>query len=156
MIISTSTGDEYDELTETVSLFLAGKLGPEAVISLLELMPGLPGLVQLAALSIPRGRVATYLQLARVIGTSPRAVGRFISMNELPVVVPCHRVIRSNGSLGGYSMGINVKRILLEMEGIKADKIGEEYLVREEKLRETFLALTSKAIIDKASTVTHR
>ncbi|MCE4601703.1 MAG: MGMT family protein [Desulfurococcales archaeon] len=68
------------------------------------------------------GRVTTYSSLAKVLGTSPRVVGQLMAMNPDPVVVPCHRVVRSDGSLGGYSMGgPRVKRRLLEMEGVTFD-----------------------------------
>jgi methylated-DNA-[protein]-cysteine S-methyltransferase len=69
---------------------------------------------------IPIGRVATYDSLARAIWTSPRAVGRLLAINENPVIIPCHRVVKSDGSLGGYSPGgPMVKRRILELEGVK-------------------------------------
>ena len=70
---------------------------------------------------IPYGRTATYADLARAVGRSAatRAVGSTMANNPLPLVIPCHRVIRSDGSLGGFSApdGIVVKRRLLELEG---------------------------------------
>ena len=74
---------------------------------------------------VPPGRVTTYSSLARALGTSPRVVGRLMALNPNPVVVPCHRVVRSDGSLGGYSMGgPRIKRRLLEMEGVTFDREG--------------------------------
>ncbi|MEB3774183.1 MAG: MGMT family protein [Desulfurococcales archaeon] len=74
---------------------------------------------------IPPGYVTTYASLARVLGTSPRAVGRLMASNPDPVIVPCHRVVKSNLDLGGYSMGgPMVKRRLLELEGVEFDSRG--------------------------------
>jgi methylated-DNA-[protein]-cysteine S-methyltransferase len=70
---------------------------------------------------IPRGEVRTYSQLAASIGhpKSARAVANACGKNPYPVIIPCHRVIRSDGSLGGYSAegGVELKRQLLIEEG---------------------------------------
>ena len=70
---------------------------------------------------IPRGEVMTYSQIAKNIGhpKSARAVANACGANPNPIAVPCHRVIRSDGELGGYSGpgGIKQKRKLLENEG---------------------------------------
>jgi len=70
---------------------------------------------------IPRGEVLTYSQIAKNIGhpKAARAVANACGANPNPIVVPCHRVIRSDGELGGYSGpgGIKQKRKLLENEG---------------------------------------
>ncbi|WP_243669765.1 MGMT family protein [Vulcanisaeta sp. JCM 16161] len=95
-------------------------------------------------LSIPRGRVATYAQLARLLNTSPRAIGKLASANRLPVIVPCHRVIKSDGSLGGYSAGdINVKLKLLELEGVKVinGKVPRHYVIDDATLMRNFREL---------------
>ncbi|MEM1611649.1 MAG: MGMT family protein [Sulfolobales archaeon] len=69
---------------------------------------------------IPVGSVTTYASLAKAIGTSPRAVGRLLAMNDNPVIIPCHRVVKSDGSLGGYTPGGPVmKRRILELEGVR-------------------------------------
>ena len=71
---------------------------------------------------IPRGRVKTYSQVAKAIGKplAVRAVANAIGKNPYAPKIPCHRVIRSDGSLGGYSGkgGIKTKRFLLQKEGI--------------------------------------
>ncbi len=64
---------------------------------------------------IPYGEVVTYGDLARELGTSPRAVGQALKRNPVPVVVPCHRVVGRDG-LGGFSCGLNLKIKLLELE----------------------------------------
>ena len=67
---------------------------------------------------IPCGETRTYKWVAEKVGnpSATRAVGRALSKNPIPIVVPCHRVIESDGSVGGYSSGIDRKRRLLEME----------------------------------------
>jgi len=67
---------------------------------------------------IPFGETRTYKWIAERIGSplSMRAVGQALSKNPIPIVFPCHRVIESNGSLGGYSSGVDIKRRLLKME----------------------------------------
>ena len=71
---------------------------------------------------IPKGSVKTYSQVASAIGKprAIRAVAKAIGKNPYPIKIPCHRVIKSNGSLGGYSAkgGIKMKRKLLKKEGI--------------------------------------
>ena len=72
---------------------------------------------------IPRGTVRTYSQVAKDIGKplATRAVANAIGRNPYAPKIPCHRVIRSDGSLGGYSGkgGVKTKRFLLKKEGIK-------------------------------------
>ena len=72
---------------------------------------------------IPRGNVKTYSQVAKAIGNplAARAVANAIGKNPYAPKIPCHRVIRSDGSLGGYSGrgGIKTKRFLLKKEGVK-------------------------------------
>jgi methylated-DNA-[protein]-cysteine S-methyltransferase len=68
--------------------------------------------------SIPYGQTTTYGAIARAIGKAEavRAVGAANGANPIPIIVPCHRVIGSNGSLTGFGGGINVKRWLLDHE----------------------------------------
>ncbi len=70
--------------------------------------------------SIPPGTVTTYRLYGETVGLSPRAVGRLLASNPYPVLLPCHRVVRSDMSLGGYMFGQEVKRGLLEFEGALA------------------------------------
>jgi methylated-DNA-[protein]-cysteine S-methyltransferase len=67
---------------------------------------------------IPYGETRSYGALGRALGLSPRAVGRACGSNRLPILLPCHRVIGSDGSLGGYSggEGAETKRRLLQLE----------------------------------------
>lgn len=69
---------------------------------------------------VPFGETTTYAQLARAVGNpkAVRAVGSACATNPLPLFIPCHRVLRSDGQLGGYRGGVEAKRFLLRMEGI--------------------------------------
>ena len=69
--------------------------------------------------NIPKGKVATYADVAKALGKpkAARAVGIALRKNRTPLIIPCHRVIRSDGSVGGYS-GKKNKAELLEAEGI--------------------------------------
>ncbi len=65
---------------------------------------------------IPYGKMITYSELAKMTRTkSARAVGRALSINPIPIVIPCHRVVAKNG-IGGYSEGVDIKIRLLELE----------------------------------------
>jgi methylated-DNA-[protein]-cysteine S-methyltransferase len=70
---------------------------------------------------LPYARTASYGRVAELMGApaAARAVGRACGANPVPVVVPCHRVIRSDGSLGGYGGREDVKRALLALEGVR-------------------------------------
>ena len=77
--------------------------------------------VWMALCEIPFGQTASYGQIAKRIGvpTASRAVGAANGKNPLPIVVPCHRVIGSNGSLTGSGGGLKNKSILLRLEGVE-------------------------------------
>ena len=67
---------------------------------------------------IPYGETKTYKWLAEVIGkpNAFRAVGNALGKNPIPIIFPCHRIIETDGSIGGYSSGVDIKRRLLELE----------------------------------------
>ena len=71
-------------------------------------------------LKIPAGKVSTYGDLARALGnpSASRVIGRILGENPNPIKVPCHRVVMSNGQIGGYAYGTARKRQLLEKEGV--------------------------------------
>ena len=64
------------------------------------------------------GETRTYADLARALGSAPRAVGQACGDNPIPILIPCHRVVAANGALGGYSgaEGPATKRLLLDLE----------------------------------------
>jgi methylated-DNA-[protein]-cysteine S-methyltransferase len=73
-----------------------------------------------ALLKIPYGKTRSYAQIAKTVGCPQgfRAVGMANHDNPVPIIVPCHRVLNSDGKLGGYGGGLDVKRKLLELEGV--------------------------------------
>lgn len=75
-------------------------------------------------LAIPYGQTRSYGELADLVGSrgGQRAVGRANGMNRIAIVIPCHRVITSDGGLGGYGGGLRRKRALLELEGALEDQ----------------------------------
>ncbi|MHC9297172.1 methylated-DNA--[protein]-cysteine S-methyltransferase [Mycobacterium sp. LTG2003] len=82
------------------------------------LSSGFRQLVQRQLAHIPYGRTESYKTVAQTVGNpnAVRAVGTACATNPLPVVVPCHRVLRSDGSLGGYIGGLGAKTTLLDLE----------------------------------------
>ncbi|MGD9711669.1 MAG: methylated-DNA--[protein]-cysteine S-methyltransferase [Thermomicrobiales bacterium] len=72
-----------------------------------------------AAADVPFGHLVTYRDIARSIGkpNATRAVGNALGRNPVPVVVPCHRIVRSDHSIGGYTGGLDIKERLLSLEG---------------------------------------
>ncbi|MCX8015321.1 MAG: MGMT family protein [candidate division WOR-3 bacterium] len=74
---------------------------------------------------IPFGKTMTYSEVARKVDNPKayRAVGQALKANPLPIIIPCHRVIRKNGSLGGFSAGLKWKKRLLELEGVFAKRL---------------------------------
>ncbi|MBN1893261.1 methylated-DNA--[protein]-cysteine S-methyltransferase [bacterium] len=112
---------EADVLARRIEAFLKGE---DIRFSLSEVRlqncPVFQRKVLTAEHAIPRGWVSTYGLIAGHLGHpgAARAAGNALAKNPFPVVIPCHRAIRSDGSLGGYQGGAKMKRALLEMEGI--------------------------------------
>ena len=75
---------------------------------------------------IPYGRLETYRHIANTLNSSPRAVGGACGRNPIPIIIPCHRVVGSNGSLTGYTgaNGTNTKSFLLKHEGLSTCHLG--------------------------------
>lgn len=71
-----------------------------------------------ALATIPPGETRSYLEIAREVGSVPRAIGQANGANPIPILIPCHRVVAANGALGGYSGGDgpSTKRYLLDLE----------------------------------------
>tara|TARA_Y100000590_G_scaffold180754_1_gene206016 strand:+ start:3663 stop:3962 length:300 start_codon:yes stop_codon:yes gene_type:complete len=74
-------------------------------------------------LQVPEGYVTTYGDLAKAINlkNGQRVVGQIMKKNPFPVIVPCHRVVKSDGTIGGYAYGNNRKKYMLSKEGIQID-----------------------------------
>ncbi|MDI6874603.1 methylated-DNA--[protein]-cysteine S-methyltransferase [Candidatus Solincola sp.] len=102
--------------------------GKEVDREVAEGLLALPGLTEFqrrvyrAVISIPRGSTLSYRQVAERVGSprAARAVGNVMRRNPFPVIIPCHRVVRSDGSPGGYSGPRGMKERLLRMEGAAA------------------------------------
>ncbi len=125
--------EEIDRLAEEITAFLHG----EAIRFTLEqvcldLCSPFQSKVLRAEHAIPRGRVSTYGRLARHlrIPKGARAVGNCLATNPFPIVIPCHRAIRSDRTLGGYQGGAEMKRALLEAEGLSFDDFGRAAVSR--------------------------
>jgi methylated-DNA-[protein]-cysteine S-methyltransferase len=103
--------------------------GCEAMLQMLELdrLGPFQKAVLLQEAKIPTGKVLSYSQLAAKAGFpgAARAAGSALANNPFPLAVPCHRTVRSDGSLGGYGGGLEMKRALLELEGVGFDKNGK-------------------------------
>ena len=123
---------------DTVAAGIKGLLeGKEIDFSLdlanLDLCAGFQQHVLRAEHRIPRGRVSTYQLIAGYLGkrNGARAVGNALANNPFPLIVPCHRTIRSDQSLGGYQGGLDMKRTLLEIEGIRFDDAGKATILQD-------------------------
>jgi methylated-DNA-[protein]-cysteine S-methyltransferase len=86
---------------------------------------------------VPKGKVTTYKELARAMGNprAYRAVANALARNPFPVKIPCHRVVRSNGEVGGYRFGTKQKVKLLLREGIIIEngKISSKFMFKFQK-----------------------
>lgn len=124
---------EIDAVAVAMREFLAGKdiAFPLAVAALAE-RPVFQQAVLRAEHAIPRGSVSNYGLIAVHVGNQKgtRAVGNALAKNPFPLIVPCHRAVRSDGSLGGFQGGAAMKRALLEREGVAFDKAGRVVVPR--------------------------
>jgi methylated-DNA-[protein]-cysteine S-methyltransferase len=122
-----SSCKEIDALAGRIDAFLNGE---DILFSLdavrFDLCSAFQQKVLRAEHAIPRGRVSTYRFIAKHLGNGngARAVGTALAHNPFPLVIPCHRAVCSDRSLGGYQGGLEMKRILLEKEGILFDNAG--------------------------------
>jgi len=109
------------DLSERIVWYFQGRPTEFAVPIDLSGLTDFQRAVLLACRRIGYGQTSTYGQLARAIGRprAARAVGAALARNPIPLVVPCHRVLRSDGALGGFTaeQGIELKRKMLRLEG---------------------------------------
>lgn len=116
-----SSCSEINRLVDQIEAFLNGEdIRFSLDVIRLDLCPAFQQKVLRAEHAIPRGRVSTYGLIAKFIKnpTAARAVGTALATNPFPIIIPCHRAIRSDGTLGGYQGGMKMKRSLLVMEGV--------------------------------------
>jgi len=118
---------EVDLVADQIRAFLTGEdIRFSLDIAHLDLCSQFQQKVLRAEHGIPRGSVSTYQRIARYLGNrnGARAVGTALATNPFPIIIPCHRAIRSDGTLGGYQGGLGMKQTLLKMEGILFDASG--------------------------------
>lgn len=72
-------------------------------------------------LEVPEGKITTYGELSKAVGlkNGQRVIGQIMKKNQFPVIIPCHRVVKSDGKIGGYAYGNQVKSKMLTLEGIQ-------------------------------------
>ena len=124
---TASSCSEINVIADDIDAFLHGEDAKFALEMIrIDLCSVFQRKVLIAEYGIPRGAVSTYQCIARHIGSpnGARAVGQALATNPFPIIIPCHRAIRSDRSLGGYQGGLEMKRIILEMEGIDFDDAG--------------------------------
>ena len=115
---SVTEGGAAAGMAHELELYFDGRLSEfKTPIDLSEGTP-FQNSVWMKLLDIPYGETATYGEIAENVGRpgAARAVGNAVGANPIPIVIPCHRVLASNG-LGGYSCGIDIKKDLLRVEG---------------------------------------
>jgi methylated-DNA-[protein]-cysteine S-methyltransferase len=84
--------------------------------------------------SLPYGTTTTYGALGRLLGAQPRAVGAAVGATPIPIIIPCHRVIGTDGSLTGYGGGLDRKRALLALEATAGDRDAFDAALSERQL----------------------
>lgn len=112
--------DEFGDLTELLERYFSGqrvKLDYPIILNGTEFQLR----VWMKVKEIPYGEVRSYEWVARNIGKkkAARAVGNALNRNPIALIIPCHRVVRKNGDIGGFGYGVEVKRKLLSIEGVK-------------------------------------
>lgn len=114
---------KLDDVRRELDRYFEGKLQDFDLPLDWQLTRGFYRKVLRATARIPYGQTRSYSEMATKAG-SPRAVratGTALGSNPLPIIVPCHRVLRRGGALGGYGGGLEVKQALLELEGVLGD-----------------------------------
>jgi len=111
---------ELDEVRRELDLYFAGKLDRFDLPLDWRLSGGFRQRVLRQINRIPYGQTRSYTEMARRAGNerAVRAAGTACGSNPIPLVVPCHRVLRTGGALGGYGGGLPMKQALLELEGV--------------------------------------
>ncbi|MBI2842067.1 MAG: methylated-DNA--[protein]-cysteine S-methyltransferase [Armatimonadetes bacterium] len=118
---ATECSDRFGDLPERLRLYFDGRpMDFSDVLVKFEEIGEFEERVLREAMKAPYGRLTSYGALAAAAGSprGARAVGNAMRRNPAPVIVPCHRVVHSDGSIGGYGGGIDLKRRLLRLEGI--------------------------------------
>lgn len=111
---------QLDEVRRELDLYFAGKLDSFDLPLDWQLSGGFRQRVLREINRIPYGQTRSYTEMARKAGNerAVRAAGTACGSNPIPLVVPCHRVLRTGGALGGYGGGLPMKKALLQLEGV--------------------------------------
>jgi methylated-DNA-[protein]-cysteine S-methyltransferase len=109
---------KLDEVRRELDEYFAGRRDRFALALDWQLTRGFGRRVLQATVRVPYGGVSTYKQVAAEAGSprGSRAAGNALGANPLPIVVPCHRILHADGGLGGYTGGLDRKRLLLAIE----------------------------------------
>jgi O-6-methylguanine DNA methyltransferase len=118
-----SPGDQVEGVAEKVAAALAGER-VEVPLDLTGATPFQRRVLETVR-GIPRGEVRPYVWVAREAGSpgASRAVGSVMANNPVPLIIPCHRVVRNDGRTGSYAFGVGEKVRLLRLEGISPEEI---------------------------------
>jgi len=120
--VDTGAGAVHlDRAASALAAYLTGEATAlDLTVDPAALPSGFAGRVLAAAAAIPRGQTASYREVAEAAGSpnAARAAGQALGANPLAIVVPCHRVLASDGGVGGYTGGLGRKRALLALEGV--------------------------------------
>jgi methylated-DNA-[protein]-cysteine S-methyltransferase len=125
--IKESECGEIKKVAECMdSFFEGGAVSFPLDVTLIERCTDFQKKVLRAEHGIPRGCVSTYKKIAEHLEKpgGARAVGTALATNPFPIIIPCHRAIRTDGTLGGYQGGLEMKKRLLEMEGVSVGENG--------------------------------
>lgn len=108
------------DIAEQIEAYFAGALREFTLTVNLDTASEFTRRVLEATVRIPYGQTRTYGEIAAAIGMpgATQAVGNALGANPVPIVVPCHRVIRADGSMGWFTGGPHIKRALLDLEGV--------------------------------------
>jgi len=126
--VRTLSCEIMEEMAEKVESFF---LGRDIVFNLgsirLDVISPFQKRVLLAEFKVPRGWVTTYGRIAAALGNprGARSVGTALARNPFPIIIPCHRAVRSDGMPGGFQGGMKMKRALLELEGVEFSPEGK-------------------------------
>jgi methylated-DNA-[protein]-cysteine S-methyltransferase len=106
--------------TQIAEFYSGNKIKFDLSVLNLKKLSGFSAMVLKENCKIPYGKVSTYSGVAAKIGSprAARAVGTVLANNPFPLIIPCHRVVRADGGLGGFGGGLKMKRELLDREGV--------------------------------------
>jgi methylated-DNA-[protein]-cysteine S-methyltransferase len=118
--ILAARGSELDEVRRELQQYFEGRRRAFEIPIDWSLTSGFGRRILRATAAIPFGQTSTYIEVAAKAGSprGSRAAGNALGANPIPIVVPCHRVLRTGGGLGGYTGGLHRKERLLTIEGV--------------------------------------